>query len=128
MFRVYDKHLGISPDFKYYIVKDTLVSTFNTGKKVRTQKSLIEWMNEDNVIMHSGTGADTMERIKSGDYLLGNIDRIKDSANYAIAFGNRNDNYLIQRGILTKEEVEAYRKDKVIPEDVKEKMEQKKQE
>jgi hypothetical protein len=121
MFRVYNKYLGISPDFKYYIVKDTLVSTFNTGKKVRMQKSLIAWINEDKVVMHTSTGADTMERISRGDYLLGNIDRIKDSANFAMAFAKRNENFLIQKGILTMEEVDAFRKDRVIPEDVKQK-------
>jgi len=125
-FRVYNQYLGMSPDFKYYIVDDTLISTFRKGKNFKTQKSVISWINEDRVVLRTGTGADTMDRITQGDFLLGTIDPKIDSLNFASAFGERNDNYLIQRGILTKEEVEAFRKNQTIPEDVKEKLKDKK--
>ncbi len=114
-FHVYNQYLGMSPDFKYYIVDDTLFSTFSTGKKVKTQKSVISWINENRVVLRTGTGADTMDRITKGEFLLGTIDPKIDSSNFASAFRERNDNYLIQRGILTKEEVEAFRKNQIYP-------------
>jgi len=125
-FQVYNKYLGMSPEFNYHIVDDTLFSTFSTGKNVKTQKSVLSWLNEDKIILRTGTGADTMERVKVGDYLLGSIDPKIDSLNFSTAFNNRNDNYLVKRGILTKEEVEAFRKSQTIPEDVQEKLKQKK--
>ena len=125
-FRVYNQYLGMSPDFKYYFVDDTLFSTFGKGNKVKTQKSVISWINENRVVLRTGTGADTMDRITKGDFLLGTIDPKIDSLNFVSAFRERNDNYLIQRGILTKEEVEAFRKNQIIPEDVKEKLKDKK--
>jgi len=67
-----------------------------------------------------------MDRVKVGDYLLGSIDPKIDSLNFSTAFNNRNDNYLVKRGILTQEEVEAFRKSQTIPEDVQEKLKQKK--
>ncbi len=125
-FRAYNQYLGMSPDFKYYIVDDTLFSTFSTGKKVKTQKSVISWINENKVVLRTGAGADTMDRITKGDFLLGTIDPKIDSLNFSTAFNKRNDNYLIQRGILTKEEVEAFRENQTIPGDVKEKLKQNK--
>ncbi len=125
-FKVYNQYLGISPDFKYYIIDDTLFSTFSTGKKVKTQKSVVAWINENKVVLRTGSGADTMDRITDGEFLLGTIDPKVDSLNFSKAFGNRNDNYLINRGILTKEEVEAFRQNQTIPGDVQEKLRNKK--
>jgi hypothetical protein len=121
-FKVYNQYLGLSPDFKYHIIDDTLFSTFYTGKKLKTQKSVVTWVNEDKVVLRTGTGADTMERITNGNFSLGVIDPVIDSVNFTVAFSKRNDNYLIDRGILTKEEVEAFRKNQTIPEDVQEKL------
>lgn len=125
-FRVFNLQLGVSPDFKYRINGDTLFSTFKSQQKAKPQRSLILWVNENKVIVQSRTGADTMQRMKSGEYLLGTIDPIVDTANFLSAFMNRNDNYLIERGVLTKEEVEAFRKENTIPDDVQEKLKEKK--
>lgn len=124
-FRVYNQYLGMSPDFKYNIVDDTLFSTFQTGKSTKIQKSVVSWINKDKVVLRTGSGADTMDRVKSGDYLLGNIDPKVDSLNFSTAFSKRNDDYLINRGILTREEVEAFRNNQIIPEDVQEKLKEK---
>lgn len=125
-FHVFNLQLGASPKFKYRINGDTLFSTFKAQQKAKPQRSLISWVNEDKVIVQSRTGADTMQRMKSGNYLLGTIDPIADSANFISAFMDRNDNYLIKRGVLTKEEVEAFRNSNTIPDDVQEKLKEKK--
>ena len=125
-FRVFNLQLGISPDFKYRIKGDTLFSTFKSQQKAKPQRSLISWIDEDKVIMESRSGADTMQRMKSSEFLLETSELPKDSVNFISAFMNRNDDYLISRGILTREEVEAFRKENTIPEDVKDKLKEKK--
>lgn len=125
-FRVFNLYLGISPDFKYYIDGDSLFTTFKSTKKVKPQMSIFSWINEDKVILETRTGADTMERIKDGKHLLETTNPLKDSIVFMQAFIKRNDDYLINRGILTREEVDAFRQNKTIPDDVQEKMNEKK--
>jgi hypothetical protein len=124
-FKVFNRQMGMSPNFKYSLNGDTLSTSFTRGTKVSTSKSLIIWLDENKVIMKSRTGSDTMDRILTNDFLLGNTDLRVDSSAFSSAYRERNKKYLLDRGIITKEEVEAFEKENVIPEDVKNKLENK---
>lgn len=122
-FKVFNRQMGMSPNFKYDLVVDTLFTSITQGDKVSRSKSEIIWLNENKVIMKARFGADTMDRILTNELLLGNTDLRADSLNFSKAYWERNKTYLLERGIITKEEVEAFEKENIIPDDVKEKME-----
>jgi len=124
-FKVFNRQMGMSPNFKYSLNGDTLSTSFSRGTKTSTSKSLVIWIDENKVILKSRTGSDTMDRIQSNDYLLGNTDLRADSLAFTKAYWERNKFYLLDKGIISKEEVEAFEKENKIPEDVKNKMQNK---
>jgi hypothetical protein len=82
------------------------------------------WLNSDKVVLATEFSKDTLERIKDPTYTLQNTDPVKDSVLFYNAMNIRYENFLILKGILTKEEIEQFKKDSTIPEDVIELMEQ----
>lgn len=118
----YNRIYGLMPGFNYKYSNDSLWSTLNNSEKGMAPVAGVEWLNENRLVIHTRFHSDTLERITGGGVHLGNTDPLADSLLFREAFNLRYEDFLVRRGILTREEIESFKRDSIIPEDVQQKM------
>ncbi len=110
----YNRFGGVMPSFRYVVKNDSLYSTFGKTKDLKPVAKLI-WINDDKFVIFNASTRDTLERIKSDKMLLGNTDVKADSAAFRNAFEERYEDFLVGKGILSRQEIEEFKKNKKIP-------------
>jgi len=109
---------GASPLFSYVIRNDSLYSNIDKRKTGLNKIAAISWLNADNVILVTEFSRDTLERILDSQNTLQHIDLKSDSAVYLDAIKTRYEKFLVKKGILSQEELDQYKNDSIVPEDV----------
>ncbi len=123
LYATYNKIALRSPNFFYKVKNDSLYSTVDRRKKGLSRIAKITWLNDDRIILNTEFVRDTLYPVDQSGVTLGNSDPVKDSAAYRRAFNHRYEEFLIARGIVSREEIEQFKKTKKIPEDIKEQLE-----
>jgi len=118
-FFTYNMVSGKMPEFGYQVKNDSLYSNFDKSKKTLTRIAKIEWIMEDRVILSTEFVHDTLEPILESRMVLSNTDFKKDSTDFVKAYNKRLEAFLMNRGIITKEEVKEFKEKGKVPEDVK---------
>lgn len=109
---------GASPYYRYIVKNDSLYSDIDKRKPGLNRIAAFTWLNPDRVILVTEFSKDTLDRIKDSKNTLQDIDPAADSALFATAIKRRYEIFLVSKGILTREEIEQFKKDSIIPEDV----------
>jgi len=115
---------GASPDYTYVVKNDSLYSNIDKRKPGLNRIAAFTWLNPDKVILVTEFSRDTLERIKDGKITLQDTDPVADSLLFARAIKKRYENFLISKGIMTRKEIEQFKNDSIIPEDVVKSMQQ----
>lgn len=113
----FNRIYGIMPGFDYTVQNDTFFSTIKSTEGI-VPIAVLKWIGTKTVVMVTDVINDTLERIIDPKIHLGNTDPLKDSIKFREAFQKRYENFLVNKGILTREEIELFKKDSIIPEDV----------
>lgn len=111
------KH-GPSPAYNYIIINDSLYSNVDKRKSGLNRIAQFSWLNNDKVILVTEFSRDTLDRINDSKNTLQNTDPTKDSLIFFDGLKKRYEYFLIAKGILTKEEVEQFKNDSIVPGDV----------
>lgn len=114
----YNRVYGLMPSFPYKYLNDSLWSTIDKRKEGFAPVAEIKWLDDDRFVIRTEFHADTLERITEAKIHLGNTDPGSDSLLFREAFNIRYEDFLVRRGILTREEIENFKKDSIIPDDV----------
>lgn len=109
---------GLSPAFNYVIVNDSLYSNVDKRKSGLNRIAKFSWLNNDKVVLVTEFSRDTLDRIIDSQSTLQNTDPTKDSIDFFDGLKKRYEYFLIAKGILTKEEVEQFKNDSIVPDDV----------
>ncbi|MCD4696893.1 MAG: hypothetical protein K8S16_11715 [Bacteroidales bacterium] len=118
-FRVYNKHAGVSPWFYYSLKNDSMYSGVDKRRLKSPPIATITRISNNEVIIISKSARDTLHRILDGEILLSNTEPGKDSLVFKKAFIARYEKFLIKKGIITEEELEKFRNENFIPDDIK---------
>lgn len=119
----FNRVFGPMPSYKYLVKNDTLYSAIRRDSDELKPVASLKWFGKDSVVIIAEFGKDTLTRLPEEGIHLGDTDLKKDSAAYVAGMHERYEDFLIKQGILTREEIEAYRDDSVIPPDVMEELE-----
>jgi hypothetical protein len=114
----YNIRFGASPYYKFFVKNDSLYS--NIGMRVSTMRKIAEftWLDDGRVILVTEFTRDTLERILNDKRTLQYLDPVIDSTLFKNAMKVRFEEFLISKGIITREEAEQFKTDSIIPEDV----------
>lgn len=115
---------GASPYFSYIIKNDSLYSNIDKRKTGLNRIAEFTWLNVDKVILVTEFSRDTLDRIRNAEVTLQNTDLTFDSLLFGDAIKKRYEDFLVTKGVLTKEEIEQFNNDSIIPQDVKELIEE----
>lgn len=115
---------GATPYFNYVVKNDSMYSTIDKQKSGISKIAAFTWLSPDKVVISTQFSKDTLERLKEANITLGNTDPVEDSAIFYSAIKTRYEEFLVSKGIMTLEEIEQFKKDSIIPEDVKKMMEE----
>ena len=113
--RFVDRNLRV----RYTIHGDTLRSVVPTADDKRVILARLAWIDSDHVVISTEFVSDTLSRMENPAITLQNTDPFRDSLKFFTAFNERYVEYLIGKGIVTEEEVRAFREQGEVPEDVK---------
>ncbi len=114
----YNMVYGLSPVFNYYIKNDSLYSNIDKRKKGLHRIAKIIWLTADSAILTTEFSKDTLGRLVNARITLENTNPKKDSILFRQEISGRYESFLLSKGILSKEEFEAFKKDNKVPEDV----------
>ncbi len=114
----YNLKYGTSPYYSYVVINDSLYSNIDKRKPGLNRIAEFFWLNADKVVLVTEFSRDTLDRIKNLQLTLQNTNPAKDSSVFFGAIKKRYENYLISKGILTQEEIEQFKNDSLVPEDV----------
>ena len=109
---------GLAPVYSYYVKNDSLYSNIDKRKQGLNRIARFVWLNNDKVILITEFSKDTLDRIIDSENTLQTLDMTTDSAVFFNALKQRYENFLVAKGILTLEEIEQYKNDSIVPEDV----------
>lgn len=109
---------GLAPVYTYIVKNDSLYSNIDKRKKGLNRIAKFEWLNNDKVILITEFTRDTLDRIKDPKNTLQTSDLKSDSAAFFNALKERYEHFLVTKGIITQEEIDQYRNDSIVPEDV----------
>ena len=122
LYATYNKFNKRSPNFRYEIKNDSLYSNLDKRKKGLNRIAKLTWLDDGRVILNTEFVRDTLQRINTNGVKLGNAHPTKDTTGYSEAFSKRYEEFLISKGIISREEMQEFKNSKRIPEDVKEKI------
>jgi hypothetical protein len=109
---------GLSPVFQYFIKNDSLCSNINKRKPGLNRIAKINIITPDSIILITEFSRDTIGRLKDEEVTLENTDPKKDSMLFRQEIYKRYEAFLLAKGIIKPEEVEEFKKNNKIPEDV----------
>jgi hypothetical protein len=115
----YNMAYGLSPVFRYFIKNDSLYSNIDKRKKGLNRIAGIKLISPDSIILTTEFSKDTIGRMAGEKITLETTNPKTDSVLFHEEIQKRYESFLLSKGILKKEELEMYKKDKIIPEDVK---------
>jgi phage portal protein BeeE len=114
----YNMVYGLSPVFMYFIKNDSLYSNIDKRKKGLHRIAKIKVITPDSIILTTEFSRDTIGRMGAEKITLSNTDPKKDSVLFRTEIYKRYEAFLLAKGIIKPEEVEAFKKEKKVPEDV----------
>ena len=114
---IFNRVYGKMPDYRYFIKNDSLFSNIDKRKTGLNRIAQLRWLNDDKVILTTEFSRDTLERILNSKITLENTDTKKDSLKFYEALNIRYENFLISKGIISKEEIEEFKRTGVPPKD-----------
>lgn len=120
-FRTFNMVFGAAPEFKYFIRNDSLYTNNDKRKQGLNRIAKVEWLTQDKVIFTTEFSRDTLDRLRDETITLENTDPVKDSSVFKINITRRYEKFLMTKGIISLEEMEAFRKEGSVPKDVLEK-------
>jgi|GEM_PF-2205966 hypothetical protein len=120
-FVTYNMVMGKAPEFRYFIKNDSLFTNTDKRKKGLNRIARVEWLDSNKVIFTTEFSRDTLDRISGENVTLETTDPGKDSVLFRTNITQRYEKFLVSRGIITPEEMEAFKKEGTVPKDVKEK-------
>jgi hypothetical protein len=103
----------------YSIHGDTLHSVVPAANEKRVILARLAWIDSDHVVISTEFVSDTLSRMTNPAITLQNTDPFRDSLKFFTAFHERYVEYLIDKGIVTEDEVRAFRERKEVPEDIR---------
>ncbi len=112
----YNRRGGLMPSFKYAVKNDSLYSTFGKTKELKAVAKLI-WINDDKFVIYNESTRDTLERIQTNNMTLQNTDAKADSTKFRDDFERRYEDFLVGKSILSREEIEEFKKKNKVPKD-----------
>ena len=102
-----------------YVVKgDSLISTVDMEGGSREIRAGLAWIGSDRVVIATSFVRDTLWRMQVDAPTLEDTDPFSDSLTFFTAFNKRYDDFLVSRGIVSREEIDAFRKSGEVPEDI----------
>jgi hypothetical protein len=114
----YNMVYGLSPVFMYYIKNDSLYSNIDKRKKGLNRIAKIRLISPDSIILTTEFSRDTLGRMVGEAITLEYTNPKQDSVLFRQEIYKRYEAFLLEKGILKPEEVEAFKKENIIPEDV----------
>ena len=114
----YNLVYGASPYYYYVIKNDSLYSDIDKRKPGLNKIAEFSWLNQNKVILVTEFSRDTLDRILDAKNTLQNTDPVSDSLIFFNAIKKRYEDFLVSKGIMTLEEIEKFKNDSIIPEDV----------
>jgi hypothetical protein len=109
---------GLSPEFRYFIKNDSLYSNIGKRKKGLQRIAKILVLSADSIILTTEFSRDTLGRMTGEAVTLENTNPQKDSVLFRQEIYRRYEAFLLSKGIIKPEEVEAFKKYNKVPEDV----------
>jgi hypothetical protein len=109
---------GLSPVFNYYIKNDSLYSNIDKRKKGLNRIAKIKIISADSILLTTEFSRDTIGRMTGANVTLENTSPKKDSVLFRMEIYKRYEAFLLAKGIIKPEEVEVFKKENKIPEDV----------
>ena len=119
----YNLVYGLSEPYRYFVKNDSLYSNIDKRKPGLNRIAMFTWISEDKVVLVTEFSRDTLDRIMNPEITLQNTDPTIDTVNFINALKVRYENFLVTKGILTQEEIDQYKNDSIVPEDVIESLE-----
>ena len=114
----YNMVYGLSPVFNYYIKNDSLYSNINKRKPGIHPIAKILRLSADSMILLTEFSRDTIGRFAAEKVTLENTDPKQDSILFRQEVYKRYEAFLLAKGIIKPEEVEEFKKNNKIPEDI----------
>lgn len=118
IYYTYNMRYGLTDGNNYFVINDSLYSDIDVKKKGLSRIAEFNWLTDDLVILSTEFSKDTLERLINASVTLENTDAKRDSLKFRTAFNERYESFLVRKGILSKEEIEQFKKDQKVPEDV----------
>ncbi|MEZ5195449.1 MAG: hypothetical protein R2764_03345 [Bacteroidales bacterium] len=122
IYYTYNMRYGLTAGNKYYVKNDSLYSDIDSRRKGMSRIAKFRWLTDDLVILSTEFSKDTLERLINASVTLENTDAKKDSSKFRTAFNKRYEDYLVRKGILSREEIEEFKNEQKVPEDVIERL------
>ncbi|MBM3436543.1 MAG: hypothetical protein FJY07_10055 [Bacteroidetes bacterium] len=119
-FVTYNMVMGKAPEFRYALKNDSLYTNTNKRKKGLNRIARVEWLDGNKVIFTTEFSRDTLERITGENITLETTDPKTDSIFFKTQITRRYEKFLVTRGIITPEEIDAFKKEGAVPGDVRE--------
>lgn len=105
--------------FPYKVNNDSLYSTADRRHEGMTAVACIDLMDDGRVVLYTDFFRDTLYKLDHVKNTLVDTDPFSDSLSFYQAFYKRYEQFLIQRGIVTEEEILQFHEEGKVPEDVK---------
>jgi hypothetical protein len=114
----YNMVYGLSPVFKYFIKNDSLYSNINKHKPGLYRIAKINIITPDSIILVTEFSRDTIGRMTREKITLENTNPRQDSVLFRQEIFRRYETFLLAKGIIDRKEMEDFKKNKKVPEDV----------
>ncbi len=120
-YQTFNRFVDRKVEVDYEVRGDSLVSSVETARGSQVIRAYLEWLDRDRVVIRAEFVSDTLIRLKDSATTLQDTDPFADSAAFHSAFNRRYDDFLVSKGIVSREEIDAFRQRGEVPEDVLEK-------
>lgn len=102
----------------YRVKGDTLRSVMDYRNEKRVILAGLRWIDSDHVVIFTEFVSDTLTRMEDAGISLKSTDPFTDSLSFFTAFNKRYDRYLVDKGIVSEDEIRAFRERQEVPVDV----------
>lgn len=119
LYQTMNRFVNRDVTFNYIAKNDSLYSDLDKRKNGMSAIAALQWLDDNHVIISTEFVRDTLSRMPEGPNNMADIRPYKDSALFFNAFYKRYEIFLIQKGIITQDEVAKFREEGKVPEDIK---------
>lgn len=117
-FFTYRQHTGFSPVFEYHIKADSFYANVDRRKEGKIPIAQITLMEDGRIMLTTEFVRDTLQRIPENEYTLSHLLIEQDTSKYEARFQARLENFLIEKGITTREEIDDFKNNGKLPKDL----------